>query len=218
MRELCALLADAFTVQGYTVSQDAALEGRSGTVYTVPLLAEGESAILLDCVLDGPLDERAVLDLVAILDDAGGDRGVLCHLGEATDEARSAAGDRVILWGRDTLVRVLGEARLAAAVGGVPAELPLSPAADGPVLAESVTELLPPAFQAEEVPVFGEAEEAALAADLFGALETAAAAAPPPAPTPLATTASEPAPFIQPPPQRGAEPGYVELPGAAAVP
>ncbi len=135
-------MAEALAVHGYTCTKQAALEGRSGTVYTVPLLAESEErAFILDVQTDDPLPMAAVADMADVADDVGADAAVLCHTG-----AVEGPGHSVVLWDHDETVRVLGDARLAGALGHAPTPLRLQPDQARPV-AESVTELLPPAFQ-----------------------------------------------------------------------
>lgn len=142
------LLAEALGQHGYDVTRDAALEGRGGTVYTIPLLAEhDDGAFILDAHLDGvvPLDKlEAMAD---IRDDVGADGAILCHL-----EALEPHDTRVATWGRDDLIRILGEAALSSATRyEAPApEMEAPEIPDGGPVAESLDELLPPAFREAE--------------------------------------------------------------------
>lgn len=146
------LLEETLQHHGIRCTRNAALEGRSGTVYTVPLLAELDGkAFILDAHLDdAPLHDAAVQDMADVMHDAGADGGVMCHLAAA--EA-GAADEGVVLWGRDELVRLVGAARLAAATGtkAPPPRFSEQHRSDGPV-AERVDDLLPPAFQDPQTP------------------------------------------------------------------
>lgn len=134
------VMAEALTVHGYACTRQAALEGRSGTVYTVPLLAESEEhAFILDIQTDDPLPMAAVADMADVADDVGADAAVLCHLGTPEGPAHN-----VVLWDESETTRVIGDARLSEALGKPPAPLRLT---TSELVAESVTELLPPAFQ-----------------------------------------------------------------------
>ncbi|MEA3190724.1 MAG: hypothetical protein QOD77_1306 [Thermoplasmata archaeon] len=143
MGTVADLLSGLFGLHGYTVSPEAALEGRSGAVYTVPILAESESGtIVVSGHLDGsPLERDAIDEFARCVADVGADRGVLLHLGE---EAAEPAG-HVVLWDRATLVRLLGETRLAEALGDPLPEMPLE---QPHRVAETFEELLPEAFRA----------------------------------------------------------------------
>ena len=147
MHALMDLLAQALQHHGYTVTPSAALEGRSGTVYTIPLLAESdERALLIDAHLDGVVPAQVPQDLVDVRDDVGADGCVLAHL----DVVESHGAD-VTTWGRDDLVRILGEAALAVATDTEAPALPLaSGTPETAPVAESLAELLPPAFQEDE--------------------------------------------------------------------
>lgn len=152
MRRFFTLLESTFKIHGYQVALDAALEGRSGTVYTAPLLAEKEGhALILDARLAGELvDAAAVADVQDVVADTGADVGLLCHLEEAAPDAHAGNEGSVVLWNRETLVRLLGEAALSEAVGTAPAPLDLAASPqDGALLAESVEDLLPDAFRSD---------------------------------------------------------------------
>ncbi len=135
-------MAKALAVHGYACTRQAALEGRSGTVYTVPLLAESEErAIILDVQADDPLPLAAIADMADVADDVGADMAVLCHTGSV-----EGPGGEVVLWDQATTSRIIGDALLADGLGCAPTPLPFNDAPAAPV-AESVTDLLPPAFQ-----------------------------------------------------------------------
>ncbi|HET6398216.1 MAG TPA: hypothetical protein VFH47_01520, partial [Candidatus Thermoplasmatota archaeon] len=120
MRQLRLLLGDLFQAHGYTVTYDVSLEGRSGTVFTAPVLCEGPRIVLVECVGEEPVEAALVEDLGTVCEDMGADLFVLAHVGPR--EAGAGAGVRnVVLWGRDRLVRELGQWKLAQATGiGVP--------------------------------------------------------------------------------------------------
>lgn len=145
---LLELVADALACHGQTPTRNAVLEGRSGTVYTVPLLAEGPAgAIIIDLQSDDPLPRAAVGDMADVLHDVGADAALLCHLGAVES---GAAADGVSLWGFDHLVHFIGEALVCQATGATPQ--PLSLAAVPPPMpepAQSLDEVLPAAFQDE---------------------------------------------------------------------
>ena len=144
---LLGLVEAALRQHGYHVTPDAALEGQSGTVYTVPLLVEcGGKAYLLDEGTDGVLPAREQQALEDICDDVGADGAVLCHLAGA----ETAATTRLRLWGRDDLLRILGEAALASiGAAAVPPDLAAESPRGSPI-AESMADLLPPAFREAE--------------------------------------------------------------------
>lgn len=146
MGTVADLLSGLFAQHGFAVSPEAALEGRSGTVYTVPILAESAAgAIVVSGHLDAsPLERAEVDEFARCVADVGADRGVLLHMGETLAEPAGT----VLLWDRATVARLLGEARLAEALGEAPPELPLErPAAPAVHLPETVDELLPEAFR-----------------------------------------------------------------------
>lgn len=172
MRELVERLAQAFERAGWTVSLDAELEGKSGQVHAVPLLAEWDGqAILLDAAESATLEPEQVEAFAAAVADAGADRGILAHAGTG----RPHLGP-VVVWDRATLTQLLGELALADAVGGSVA-LPLDPdeptalAAEPPAAAEPEPFTLPPAFLEPET------------------------ALPPPPPSPPPAAAPMPGPF-----------------------
>lgn len=141
------LLAEVLATHGYNCTRQAALEGRSGTVYTVPLLAESDArALIVDAQMgDDVVPLGAIGDMADVLHDVGADTAILCHRGAVESGERQ---DGVLLWGHDHLVQIIGDAQLAAALDEAPEPLVLErrnvPSA-GP-LAESLHELLPTAF------------------------------------------------------------------------
>ncbi len=119
------LLADLFSSHGFDVSRDTALEGRSGTLYTIPLLAEDDDRyVLVDCAAEEePVVMETLDDLAAIIDDVGADLAVLAHIGPV--EAAAAHESPVILWDRHQVAALVGDNLVAQAVGTAPAALPL---------------------------------------------------------------------------------------------
>src|SRR5437867_3835175 len=86
------LMAELFTFHGFRVSRDAALEGKSGSLYEVPVLAEDDRRfILVDCEKGGPdgrtLDASAMQNLADVRDDVGADLAVVCHAGDGAQRA-----------------------------------------------------------------------------------------------------------------------------------
>ncbi len=136
-------VASALRTHGYRCTLQAALEGRSGTVYTVPLLAERDGAAVLFDVHAGDVPMDLPASVVDALEDVAAHHAVLCHTG---GEPSPVPGIR--FWGPADLARLLGEARLAEAAG-VPATEPVVAAPEVPV-AQSVEDVLPPAFAAPE--------------------------------------------------------------------
>lgn len=144
---LMDLLAEVLATHGYTCTRQAALEGRSGTVYTVPLLAEAdERALIVDAQMsDDVVPLGAIADMADVLHDVGADSAVLCHRGAIESGDRQ---DGVLLWNQDHLIQIIGEAQLAAVLDETPSPLVLerrSTPGTGP-MAESLHELLPSAF------------------------------------------------------------------------
>lgn len=165
MRPLAALLEELFALHGHNVTAEAALEGRTGTVYTVPILAEMDGrAIVVSGHLDGsPVPFQAVADFADTVSDVGADLGILVHTGSCPAEAAVAAGAQVVLWDRAMVVRLLGDAQVARSLDEPPTPLPLQVAsAPGPIdseVATSLSELLPPSFLDHTAPI---AESASL--------------------------------------------------------
>ncbi|MEK6985116.1 MAG: hypothetical protein AABX89_01870 [Candidatus Thermoplasmatota archaeon] len=153
MRELVERLAQAFERAGWTISLDTELEGKSGQVHAVPLLAEWDGqAIVLDAIESATLEMEQVEAFAAAVTDAGADRGILAHAGTG----RPHFGP-VVVWDRATLTQLLGELALSDAVGGS-VVLPLDPdepaeRADVPVAAEPEQFTMPPAFLEPESPL-----------------------------------------------------------------
>lgn len=142
------ILKDLFVHHGHMVSEEAQLEGKSGTIYSVPLLAESETGAVLIGAHQGPepLSAAEVEEFAATVADVAADRGVLCHLGAVDADAYDAA-DGVVLWGRDALTRILGEAQLALALGEIPPALPFESAPVPELLvAQQVADLTPESF------------------------------------------------------------------------
>lgn len=194
---LTALLAELFAAHGWKTTQDAALEGRSGTVYGAPVLVEDDDRVILverrgpDATVDAPLLE----EMSRVVADTGADAGLLAHLGPLSDEARRRAAG-IILWDQATVAELVGKTRLAVAAGTPLPALPLE--AQAPIKA-----VLPPAFQDEAA----EPEDDVLdlsAFDMFDAPPSARSSTPadPPAPTPgpVASTRPEGWPADLPPP------------------
>lgn len=193
MGTVVRLLEQLLGRHGHTVSLDADLEGRSGAIYTVPLLAEREMAVLVTGHLEPtPLTAERVASFAETVADTGAALGVLVHLGPLEAGAAAAGQGRVALWSRDQLTRLLGETDLCEALGHAPPELPLEPTLSvrGPAIAESVADLLPPAFSVPE-------PQLDMTGLDLGALVAEAATAPRPAPLPPVPA---PAPSYAPPP------------------
>lgn len=148
MDELLRLLASLFKAHGYEASPDVSLEGRSGTVFVAPLLVEGERTFIVQATGADVVDEAMLRDLSVIVDDMGADGLILAHLGP---RAAGRPPETVVPWSRDRIIHLLGEAALAQSLGHQPAPLPLdsTPAAEmDEAVAQSVTDLMPPAFRA----------------------------------------------------------------------
>lgn len=129
---LASLLAEVFAAQGWRTTQDAALEGRSGTVYGAPVLVETEGLVVL--VERRGRDDRVRAGLIAemqrVVADTGADIGLLAYLGDIDDDARHAASDpqvaqRIVLWDKTLLTLLVGSTRLAHATGTPLPTLPL---------------------------------------------------------------------------------------------
>ncbi|MHB8634384.1 MAG: restriction endonuclease [Thermoplasmatota archaeon] len=150
MGELSSRLANAFAVRGFGVSEGVHLEGRSGDIHPAALLAEKEgTAILLEVSATVGSDE--VRRMAHVRDDVGAGTAILAHLGPVDPDAVAAAAqENLVLWDAATISRLVGEAAVAPLVGGSLAPMPLE--APGKAVATNVFDLLPPAFQAAEVP------------------------------------------------------------------
>ncbi len=153
--KLMDLIAEALAQHGFSCTRNAALEGKSGTIYTVPLLAENEDrAVILDAAQEGEVSQAALEDLADVREDSGADHAVLCHL-EPTD---LSPPDHLLLWGKPKLVDLVGEARIKVATGHPVKELDFRDV-EGPI-AESLDELLPPAFlESPGIPIDEPVEE-----------------------------------------------------------
>lgn len=144
---LMDLLGEVFTTHGYDCTRQAALEGRSGTVYTIPLLAESEErAVIVDADLGSdPLAQEAVAAVEDVMHDVGADHAVLCHLGTVASDLDATD---VALWGQDMLLHVIGDAQVSQAVGTTPEPLRFHTRdrQERVPIAESLDEILPDAF------------------------------------------------------------------------
>lgn len=160
MDAVITLLRELFEAHGAECSGDASLEGRSGTIYTAPLLCELDGqAVVVDARVEEPVDDDAVAEVVEVLEDAGADAVVLAHT-EPSEQASTDA--RVRLWDRQTLARLLGEALLADALGeeATPLPLPSGGAAATPPLPDEAA-MEPRSDEAAQPPAEGTAEDAA---------------------------------------------------------
>ncbi len=117
------LLADLFAAHGYRVSQDTALEGRSGTLYNIPILAEDDDRyVLVDCAAEEePVGQETLDALATVIDDAGADVAVLVHLGDVD----GVPDPSVLLWDRHQVAALVGDSIVAQAGGWAPLQLPL---------------------------------------------------------------------------------------------
>ncbi len=125
MRHIASALAHLFERHGHDVSLDAAIPGRTGADYVLPLAAwhDGEW-LLVDGDLSTPASEMAVHRLLMACIDTGA-RGIYCHAGSADAAARNACLDQVLLWDRETLALLLGQTQIADAMGEAPPRLSL---------------------------------------------------------------------------------------------
>lgn len=147
---LMELMEHVLEAHGFSCTRNAALEGRSGTVYTVPLLAEDEEHhVIVDAQLeDDPLPMAAVADMCEVLEDVGANIAVLCHTGRVEPGTEQ---EQILLWDPETMRAVIGDTLLAQATGQAPAPLPLQ-RSPMPV-AESISDIMPAAFQDEPAEV-----------------------------------------------------------------
>lgn len=126
MDGLCSLISEVFKAHGYSTTADAALEGKSGTVYAAPLLVEGESYALI--VERRGTDENVtgamVEELSRVVEDTGADQGLLVHLGAISPDASGMGAGRVVLWNAAKLQSILGNAAMIP-LGVTPERLPL---------------------------------------------------------------------------------------------
>jgi hypothetical protein len=154
MDRLVQSLARLFSAHGHTVTEDAALEGRSGTIYTAPLLAEQDGhAVVID--LRGPeeiVDGAAVQELCSVIEDVGADIGVLVHLEEPAPDASAHNDGSLVLWSTATLQELLGNLAMYEACDAPLGDLPLTapePPQATVELPASLDDLLPDAFHGE---------------------------------------------------------------------
>ena len=202
MRQLVERLRDAFARNGWSVSLDVELEGRSGQVHAVPLLAEWDGqAVVLDAAESTTLEPEQVEAFASAVADTGADRGILAFAGEGDIEPQG----HVVVWDRETLVRILGELALSDEVGGA-VTLPLDGAEPTttpepePDFGDELPAILPTAFLEPESPVAptptppAPSPPAAAPPGPFGSLLASLPAPAPAAPTPYAPVATRAAP------------------------
>ncbi len=150
------LVADLLQAHGLTPHSDESLEGRSGAVYEVPLLAEGGQVLLFEFKDSPDPVEEADLDyLHRLVDDAGADHAVLIHQGPAPYGL--ALREDVTLWGPARLRSILGDHLLHAHTGAPMRPLPLGPGADPGDVGERPFQPFP-AYSAEASPATEESE------------------------------------------------------------
>lgn len=126
MDGLCSLISEVFKAHGYSTTADAALEGKSGTVYAAPLLVEGESYALIveRRGVDENVTSAMVEELSRVVEDTGADQGLLVHLGEIDVGANGVGAGRVIVWNAAKLQAIIGNAAMIP-LGVHPERLPL---------------------------------------------------------------------------------------------
>lgn len=123
------LVADLLQAHGLTPHDDESLEGRSGAVYHVPLLAEGDRVLLVEFKdSPDPVEEADLEYLHRLVDDAGADHAVLIHQGPAPYGLSHR--DDVTLWGPGRLRTILGDHLIHAQTDAPLRPLPLGPTAD----------------------------------------------------------------------------------------
>ncbi len=160
---LMDMVADALRAHGYDCTLKAALEGRSGTVYTVPMLAERQGQAVVFDVHEGDVPADLPSGIIDVRDDVAAQHAVLCHTGS---EPQPIPGIR--FWGPRELSQLFGDALLAEATG-VTIAPPVVEAPETPTpVVQSDDALLPAAF-AEPEP--------SLDLDLFESMELAPEAA-----------------------------------------
>lgn len=145
---ILTLLKELFVHHGHMVSDGAQLEGKSGNVYEIPLLAESETGAVVVGAHEGPhaLTEADVETFRATITDVAADRGILVHLGPATPAALDAARG-LVLWDRTELGRLVGDACLAEALDETAAPMTFeTPRRAERLAAEHMADILPPAF------------------------------------------------------------------------
>ncbi|MGB0651935.1 MAG: hypothetical protein ACPGQL_01940 [Thermoplasmatota archaeon] len=121
---LRGLLAELFRLHGYDVRQEAALQGSSGALYTVPVLArDGERAILVEAGEPSlPVPDELAADLDGIREDVGAAATVLLHWGPAPH-----APPGVVLWDAKLAESLMGATMLATATAATLQPLPVTP-------------------------------------------------------------------------------------------
>ncbi len=152
---LLPLLKDLFVHHGHMVTDGAQLEGKSGTVYEIPLLAESETGAVVIASHDGPspLTAAEVEEFAATVADVAADHGVLAHTGPSEPDAIEAA-QGIVLWSRDTLARYFGDVQVAEAIGEKASALSFETVAEPEfMVAEQVADVLPESFLAAEVSI-----------------------------------------------------------------
>jgi hypothetical protein len=114
-----------FEANGYRVSRNVVLEGRSGGRHEIDVLAEKSDAlttykVAVECkAWQTPIEKDVVAKLYHVVDDLGLSKGIVVSLAGSRSGAQVAARERGIeLWGTDELRHHLGEvptAQLASA-------------------------------------------------------------------------------------------------------
>ncbi len=129
--DLRPLAAELLSSHGYTVHRDETLEGRSGAVYEVPVLAEGPRVLLVEFKDSPDPVEAADVDyLHRLVDDAGADHAVLIHQGPAGNNVQRRAD--VSLWGPQAFRQAMGDVLVHEQTGAPLTALPLGVAAPSP--------------------------------------------------------------------------------------
>lgn len=146
MPSLVELLEATFRAHGATVTVEAQLEGRSGTVYTVPILAEenDEATLVMGHLDDGTVPDEVIQELLATVQDTGATRGILCHAGAAP----AHVPEGITLWDRNLLSARVGNALVSEALESDPGPLELDAYAEA--AATSLNDVLPDAFLERE--------------------------------------------------------------------
>ncbi|MGB1697232.1 MAG: restriction endonuclease [Thermoplasmatota archaeon] len=156
MDGLCSLVSEIFKAHGYSTTLEAALEGKSGTVYAAPILVEGEAYALIverrgpDDVVTGDMVE----ELSRVVEDTGADQALIVYLGRKEANAEGMGAGRVVLWNQAQLTQLLGNAALIP-LGVAPERLPLEASTPSAETEEEPLDFgLPTGFM-EEVPDLG---------------------------------------------------------------
>lgn len=111
---ILSLLEQWGKLRNFTVTRDAALEGRSGTPYDVPLLFEHEEGVAAVYVHDAE-----GWDYEHVVDDIGAQALVVFD-----PERRVTPAPRIWVWGREELSTALGDDFVAMAMGEDPQDWP----------------------------------------------------------------------------------------------